>query len=163
MPTRVSSVNVATSWRCPHCGQHQSGALRCWRCERAADTCSTCHRFRRAVAGGLGYCAGDPTRTPLGGDEVQTCWEAAPVLASVPGLFSELETAPKQPVITTPPVVSTPPRRATKAAKPPLEEPRAAAWAETVVGELTEAPHVEPGSRPTPEVRSRRRRGLRRA
>lgn len=152
------------SWRCPHCGQLQSGASRCWRCERAVDSCSTCHRFRRAVATDLGYCAADRGRSPLGGDEVRPCWEATAAVPSVSGLFTELDVAAVAPALTPPAVAaapSPPSRHMAKAAKPPLEEPRAAAWADVVVGELTEAPRVEPSRPSRPEPRRRRRWGLR--
>ena len=158
------SSSVATSWRCPHCGQLQAGALRCWRCERAGDSCSTCHRCRRAVASDLGYCADDRGRTPVSGDEVRPCWEAAAAVPSASGLFAELDVAAVGPVLTPPVIAATPPpplRRSAKAAKPPLEEPRAAAWTEMPVGELTDAPHVAPEPRPKPDAERRRRWGLR--
>jgi hypothetical protein len=41
----------------------------------------TCRHFRRSVAGSLSYCGLDRRRTPLVGDEVRACWEAAPVPA----------------------------------------------------------------------------------
>ena len=116
-------------------------------------TCASCHRFRKAVAADLGYCAGDPARQPLSGEEVRACWEAVPAAPVAPGLFAELDTPP--------PVSAPPPRRrhaVTKAAKPPLEEPRAAAWADAPAGRLTEAPHVEPGRQLMSEVKRRRRR-----
>lgn len=100
----------------------------------------------------------------MSGDEVLPCWEAAPAAPPAHGLFTELDTPAVQPVLATPAVVSewTPPLpRPRKSAKPPLEEPRAAAWAEIALGDLTEAPHVEPGPRPMPEVKPGRRRGLR--
>ncbi|MFP5341875.1 MAG: hypothetical protein ACLGIJ_02960 [Candidatus Limnocylindria bacterium] len=37
----------------------------------------TCRDFRRAVAGGLGYCANDRHRAPLVGDEIRACWQAS--------------------------------------------------------------------------------------
>jgi hypothetical protein len=115
------------------------------------------------VAHGLGFCADDRTRSPLSGDEVRPCWEAAPALSSVPGFFSDLDTLPVRPAVTPPDVAPAPPpqRRPANAAKPPLEEPQAAAWAEIPVGRLTEAPSVEPVRRSSTAPRRRRRWGLR--
>jgi hypothetical protein len=150
-----SSVDVlaAPSWRCPHCRTLQAEASRCWRCARAAVNCSTCHRFRGSVAGGIGYCAVDPSRTPLRGDEVRTCWESAPATPSAPGLFTMLEPTPPTPA--TPPV--SPRRRPAPAPRPPLEEVRAAAWADVPEGELIEAPPVDPRQPVMSEVQRRRR------
>lgn len=149
-------VPAAASWRCPHCDQLQAETSRCWRCLRAAVTCASCHRFRDAVATGMGYCAADRSRAPLTGQEVRACWEAAPAVPDTPGLFTELDASvPTEPALA---LASARPRPAAKAAKPPLEEPRAAAWAEVPVGGLTEAPHVEPGRKLMSEVERRRRR-----
>ena len=151
-------VPAASPWRCPHCGQLQAETSRCWRCTRAAVTCASCHLFRKAVATDLGYCADDTARTPLNGEEVQACWEAVPAAPTAPGLFAELDAPPPPAAAAT---VTPPPRRrrlAARAAKPPLEEPRAAAWAEAPAGQLTEAPRVEPGRQLMSEVKRRRRR-----
>jgi hypothetical protein len=64
-------------WRCPHCGTPQAETSRCWVCKRSSTSCGTCRHFRRSVAGGLGYCGLDRRRTPLNGDEIRACWEAA--------------------------------------------------------------------------------------
>jgi hypothetical protein len=64
-------------WRCPHCGVPQPEVARCWVCRRSSTSCSTCRSFRTAVAAKLGYCALDRRRTPLDGDEIRPCWEAA--------------------------------------------------------------------------------------
>jgi hypothetical protein len=66
-----------TMWRCPHCGTPQAETARCWVCRRSSTACGTCRNFRRAIAGGLGYCALDRRRDPLVGDEIRPCWEAA--------------------------------------------------------------------------------------
>ncbi|HEU0237253.1 MAG TPA: hypothetical protein VFR14_12510 [Candidatus Limnocylindrales bacterium] len=67
-------------WRCPHCGTPQAETSRCWVCKRSSTSCGTCRHFRRSVAGTLGYCGLDRRRTPLAGDEIRACWEAAPAL-----------------------------------------------------------------------------------
>ena len=77
-------------WRCPHCETPQAEAARCWVCRRSSTACGSCRHFRRAVAGGLGYCGLDRTRAPLAGDEIRACWEARtaepePVVAAVAG------------------------------------------------------------------------------
>ena len=64
-------------WRCPHCGTPQPEASRCWVCRRSTTTCATCRHFRRSVAASVGYCGLDRRRTPLRGDEIRPCWEAA--------------------------------------------------------------------------------------
>jgi hypothetical protein len=64
-------------WRCPHCGTPQAETARCWVCRRSSTACGSCRHFRRAVAGGLGYCGLDRRRSPLVGDEIRACWEAA--------------------------------------------------------------------------------------
>jgi hypothetical protein len=65
-------------WRCPHCGTPQAETARCWVCRRSSTSCGTCRHYRRAVAGGLGYCGLDPRRQPLTGEEIRGCWEAWP-------------------------------------------------------------------------------------
>ena len=62
---------IAASWRCPHCRTLQPESFQCWRCARSAVSCSSCHRFRVSVSPDLGYCASDPSRAPLRGDEVE--------------------------------------------------------------------------------------------
>jgi hypothetical protein len=62
-------------WRCPHCGTPQTESSRCWVCKKSSTSCATCHNFRRAVAGGLGYCGLDRARLPLRGDELRGCWQ----------------------------------------------------------------------------------------
>lgn len=153
------TVAAAPSFRCPHCGQLQAETPRCWRCGRAAVTCASCHRFRRAVATGLGFCAADRSRAPLTGDEVHACWEAAsasPAAQDAAGLFAELDAAPPAPL---PPATTESARRdrPAKATKPPLEEPKAAAWADAPLGRLREAPTVAPGRQLTSELGRRRR------
>lgn len=63
-------------WRCPHCGTPQAEASRCWVCRRSSTSCATCANFRHAVFGGLGYCGLDKGRSPIGGDEIRSCWSA---------------------------------------------------------------------------------------
>ena len=71
-------------WRCPHCGVPQPEVARCWVCRRSSTSCATCRSFRTSVAAKLGYCALDRRRTPLDGDEIRPCWEAAkPTVAAV--------------------------------------------------------------------------------
>jgi hypothetical protein len=64
-------------WRCPHCATPQAETARCWVCHRSSTACGACRHFRRAVAGQLGYCGLDRQRTPLNGNEIRPCWEAA--------------------------------------------------------------------------------------
>ncbi len=155
------SVPAAPSWRCPHCGTLQAETSRCWRCTRSVVTCSTCYRYRTSVASGLGFCAMDRARAPLSGDEVRSCWEAAPAEATPPGLFEAVE-PPPTPMAKPPPVTVRPRRRrAARPPKPPLEELEAAAWTEAPKGELVDAPHVEAGPPPS-EVERRRWRFWRR-
>jgi len=149
-----AEVSMAPSWRCPHCRTLQAEALRCWRCLRAAVTCSTCHRFRTSVASDLGYCAADSSRTPLRGDEARPCWEAAPEAPTAPGLF-DTGTPPPAP----PTAAPTRPRRQgpAPAPKPSVEDVRAAAWVEAPDGQLVEAPSVAPRQTVMSEVQRRRR------
>jgi len=72
-------------WRCPHCGTPQAETARCWVCRRSSTACGTCRNFRRAMAGGLGFCALDRRRDPLVGDEIRECWEAAEVVVEAAG------------------------------------------------------------------------------
>lgn len=157
------TVATPPSWRCPHCGQLQSEASRCWRCGRSAVTCSTCHRFRPAVADALGYCAADRARTPLSGDEIEPCWEAVAVTPTANGLFDALEMGSVTSAPMPAPKPQRRPRRVVKAHKAPLQEVQAAAWREPPQGELVDAPRVEPGRTITTEVQRRRRRFWRRA
>ena len=64
-------------WRCPHCATPQAETARCWVCHRSSTACGACRHFRRSVAAQLGYCGLDRHRTPLTGDEIRPCWEAA--------------------------------------------------------------------------------------
>jgi len=63
-----------TTWRCPNCRTVQVDASSCFLCNRSATSCGTCVRFRRSLVGGLGYCAADPGREPLTGEERRPCW-----------------------------------------------------------------------------------------
>ncbi len=65
-------------WRCPQCGTPQAETSKCWVCRRSSTACGSCGNFRRSVAGQLGYCGIDRQRRPLRGDEIRSCWEAAP-------------------------------------------------------------------------------------
>lgn len=69
-------------WRCPHCGNPQAEAARCWVCRRSSTSCATCVNFRHAVFGGLGYCALDRGRDPLEGHEIRPCWVAPTTLVA---------------------------------------------------------------------------------
>lgn len=78
------------TWRCPHCRTLQADGPRCFLCNRSATSCGTCVNFRRAVVGGLGYCALDGRREPLTGAEQRACWSAVaePVSVGTDGLFA---------------------------------------------------------------------------
>ncbi|HUG48584.1 MAG TPA: hypothetical protein VMP67_09245 [Candidatus Limnocylindria bacterium] len=75
------------TWRCPHCATLQVEALRCFVCGRSATSCATCVNFRASLVGGVGYCALDKRREPLGGAEVRPCWTTATAAAGE-GLFA---------------------------------------------------------------------------
>lgn len=151
----------------------QAETTRCWRCDKPAFTCRTCHFYRASVAADLGYCADDSLRTPLRADETRSCWEAAVLpgvgvsagsgVAAGTGLFAEAEIAPPPPVLPRPPrpSVRTAPDRERRRARPPLEPPGRAAWVQSEADALVEAPDVEPGKRLTTEVQRRRRRWFR--
>jgi hypothetical protein len=64
------------NWLCPHCGTPQPEASRCWVCHRSTISCGACLQYRRAVAGGLGYCGRDRSRAPITGNEIRECWVA---------------------------------------------------------------------------------------
>lgn len=89
-------------WRCPHCGVPQPEVARCWVCRRSSTSCATCRSFRTSVAGKLGYCALDRRRTPLDGDEIRPCWEAAkptaadtaPTVGATAGPTTDVVSAP---------------------------------------------------------------------
>jgi hypothetical protein len=66
-------------WHGPHGGVPHPEAAGCWVCRRSSRVCGTCRNARRAVAGSFLYCALDRNRSPLRGDEVRACWEAAPI------------------------------------------------------------------------------------
>jgi len=71
-------------WRCPHCGAPQPETSRCWVCRRSTTCCATCRHYRRSVATGLGFCALDPRRQALHGDEIRGCWTGGEVRPVVP-------------------------------------------------------------------------------
>ncbi len=84
----LEHVPDAPTWRCPHCRTLQPESSRCRACQRSAVSCATCQRYRRSLVGDVGFCAHDPARSPLTGDEVRPCWvaeEVAPLPAG--GLF----------------------------------------------------------------------------
>ncbi|MEA2026837.1 MAG: hypothetical protein U9O18_09100 [Chloroflexota bacterium] len=118
-------------------------------------TCATCHLYRHSVATDLAYCATDRAHTPLGGDEVRACWEAAPGLDAVPGLFSDLEMIASAPRghAAAPSSIPSPP-----AAVAPEELPLPAWEPATPPGGLVEAPNVAPGRQLMSEVQRRSRR-----
>jgi hypothetical protein len=88
-------------WRCPHCATPQAETARCWVCHRSSTACGSCRHFRRAVAGQLGYCGLDRQRTPLHGDEIRPCWEAADAAtATLPALPGVGPVWPLEPVET---------------------------------------------------------------
>jgi hypothetical protein len=103
-------------------------------------SCSTCHRFRRSVAADLGYCANDDARAPLGGDEVRACWERAPGITTVPGLFDDIQLQPAA-------------QHESPSTRPPVgptiavddELPSTVAGPLAAAGRLVDAPHVAPG------------------
>jgi hypothetical protein len=64
-------------WRCPHCGTPQAETARCWVCRRSSTSCATCRHFRHSVVPNVGYCGLDKARSPLQGDEIRPCWDAA--------------------------------------------------------------------------------------
>ena len=77
-------VPDAPTWRCPHCRTLQPETSRCRACLRATVTCASCGHFRPTLVSGLGLCANDRTRAPLGSDEVHPCWVTA-MAATRPG------------------------------------------------------------------------------
>jgi len=169
----TDTVRSGPSWRCPECRTLQSETTRCWRCDKPAFTCESCHFFRASVAADLGYCAKDASRMPLHADEERGCWESArvvglgtatePTRVGVAGLFAEAEIAPPAPLEPKPSVADARAAqgRARSRVKPTLEEPGRAAWAEPEGDALVEAPVIEPGKRLSTEVQRRRRRWFR--
>ena len=156
---RTSETSTPPSWRCPHCRTLQAESSRCWRCSRVAVNCSSCRHFRRAVVSDLGYCAVERTRTPLGGEEVRSCWEPPRPASPAAGLFAGLEVSD-----TIEAADPSPPPQAITAvvrpagsgpSRPPLEALEAAAWREPPSGELVEAPRVEPSGRLISEIARR--------
>jgi len=107
------------------------------------------------VASDVGYCVTDRSREPLDGEEVRACWEAAPAAPSTAGLFEDLE--PRSAPAAQSAAAKPRPQPRTRAFKAPLEELRAAAWAEVPQGDLVDAPQVEPGRTVMSEVKRRRR------
>ena len=103
----------------------------------------------------MGYCVSDRTRAPLTGDEIRSCWRAVAEAPAASGLFDALDPPAAAPIPQPRPQPR--PRRRAKAPKPPVQEVRAAAWAEGPSGELVDAPHVEAGKRDA-STRQRRRR-----
>ena len=101
----------------------------------------------------MGYCADDPGRAPLVGDEVRACW-SDPGIATEPtdsetlGLFAEHPTATSSPA-SGPFVPVAPPA----AGPDPAPATSAPAWPDGLV----EAPHVEPGRQLVSELERRAR------
>lgn len=169
-------VTAARSWRCPECRTLQAATTRCWRCQKPAFSCGTCHFYRPSVAAGLGTCAQDPAHTPLAADEIRSCWEVRgvagsdaivpPAVSQPPGLFAEDEIVPPAPRLSVAPEPTLAHKRrqasrVRRQAKPPLEDPGRAAWVEPESDALVEAPTIEPGKRLSTEVQRRRRRWFR--
>lgn len=79
---------------------------------------------------------------------------------SAPGLFAADEVGPAPALLVPDAVQPAPvrkePRSTVPAAKPPLEDIRAAAWAHVPQGALVDAPRVEPGRQVMTEVKRRR-------
>jgi hypothetical protein len=77
------------TWRCPNCRTVQVETARCFLCDRSATSCGTCVNFRRSLVGGVGYCALDPRREPLTGEEQRACWSGTANTSPVTdGLFA---------------------------------------------------------------------------
>jgi hypothetical protein len=150
-------ISTPLSWRCPHCRTLQAESSRCWRCSRSAINCSSCGHFRRAVVSDLGYCAMQRTRTPLGGEEVRSCWEPPQPVSSPAGLFAGLdEIEAVEPADPAPPSPATTARPAgTRPSRSPLLSLEAAAWREPSSGALVEAPRIEPRGRLISEITRR--------
>lgn len=154
-------VPDAPTWRCPHCRSLQPETSRCRACLRATVTCGTCRHFRPTLVNGLGLCADDPRRAPLGSDEVYPCWvSATDVTWSGSGLLEERGAV--LPELASGPSAMPLDGHTAQPDPEPTDPPRAA---EPGTGTsprnegLREAPHVAPARQLDPELRRRSVRG----